>query len=81
MPKLLTHEKTESGHKYVVSLDKGRTAEVVCRMKRSGLQVDGGVVTGCHPNEEVSAFREAADWLTRFLEQDGAPRPDLLASL
>lgn len=80
MPNLLTHEKTETGHKYLVSLSGDRTAEVVCRMKRSGLQVEGGAVTGCPASEEVSTFREAADWVTRFLEQDGSPRPDLVVA-
>lgn len=77
---ILSYERSGDTHKYNIGLSKGRTAEVVVRLKRSGLQVDGGAVTGVEKSEEVSTFREAADWLSRFLEQDGAPRQDVLTT-
>ncbi len=77
---ILLYEKSGDSHRYTIGLSRGRTAEVFIRLKRSGLQVDGGAVTGVEKNEEVSTFREAADWLSRFIEQDGAPRQDVLAT-
>jgi hypothetical protein len=76
----VTYEKVGDQHRYLVALSGGRTAEVLVRLRRTGLQVDGGTVTGVGKSEEVSTFREAADWLSRFIEKDGSPRPGLIPS-
>lgn len=42
------------------------------------MEILGGEVSGCEPAEHVAAFREAADWLSRFVDQYGAPHPGLV---
>ena len=77
--KVTSHERGSNRHKYAVDLGDGRTAEVLFSRRPGGrVEVLGGDVTGCPPAEQVAAFREAADWLTRFVEQDGSPRPGLV---
>jgi hypothetical protein len=74
--KVVSYERTDSHHRYVVSSVEGRSVEVLYRRRRSALplQAEGGIVVGWEKAEEVQAFREASDWLSRFLHQDGSPR-------
>jgi len=77
--KVLSYERTRSHHKYVVSAKDGHSVEVLYRLRHSPVlgatQAEGGLVSGWSRTEEVQAFREASDWLSRFLNQDGSPRP------
>ncbi len=77
--KVLSYERTQSHHRYVVSAKDDHSVEVLFRLRHSAVlgpsQAEGGAVVGWSRSEEVQAFREASDWLSRFLNQDGSPRP------
>ncbi len=76
--KVISYERTATHHKYVVSARTGHSVEILYRLRRSSLgtlQAEGGTIVGWSKADEVQAFREASDWLSRFLhQQDGSPR-------
>jgi hypothetical protein len=76
--KVVSYERTQTHHKYVVSAKADHSVEILYRLRRSPLgnaQAEGGTIVGWSKTEEVQAFREASDWLSRFLhQQDGSPR-------
>lgn len=75
--KVTSCERSDSHFRYVVSAKEGHAVAVVFRRRKFGLpQAEGGEVVGWAKSEEVQAFREASDWLSRFLRPDGSPRPD-----
>jgi hypothetical protein len=76
--KVISYERTQTHHKYVVSARADHSVEILYRLRRSPLgnaQAEGGAIVGWSRTEEVQAFREASDWLSRFLhQQDGSPK-------
>ncbi len=73
--KVLSFERSDSQYKYVVSAKEGSSVVVLFKRRKFGQpQAEGGEVVGWSKSEEVQAFREASDWLSRFLHQDGSPR-------
>jgi hypothetical protein len=73
--KVISFERSDSQYKYVVSAREGSSVAVLFKRRKFGQpQAEGGEVVGWPKAEEVQAFREASDWLTRFLHQDGSPK-------
>lgn len=75
--KVVSYERTQTHHKYVVSARADHSVEILYRLRRSPLgnaQSEGGTIVGWSKAEEVQAFREASDWLSRFLHHDGSPK-------
>ncbi len=79
VPKVSSHRREPGRNHYTVDLMDGRTAEIVLFRRGSSFTAEGGEVTGCPSTEQVSTFREAVDWLSRFVEHDGSPRPGFLS--